>query len=165
MWHCGGFQADPCPILGTSPGLPAHLILCYQTTSFGVMSKVMSMKLILPILVMWTYLANTDDLKQRIRECIQGISKEILQHVVTHFPLWLQDCIEHHGGHQQSVIFKFSWTWNVPASVNKIFPLCLKIFCFRTIRCFWCTPEYECVRYLVLPLVTEWYCTLRCGTL
>ena len=50
--------------------------------------------------------ANIDDLKQRIRECTQGIPKEMLQRVMTAFPSRLQECIERHGGHLQSVIFK-----------------------------------------------------------
>jgi hypothetical protein len=56
--------------------------------------------------MMWTYLGNTDDLKQQIQECIQGILKEMLQHVMTAFPLWLQDCIERYVGHLWSVVFK-----------------------------------------------------------
>jgi hypothetical protein len=49
--------------------------------------------------------ANIDDLKQRIRECTQGIPKEMLR-VTTAMPSRLQECIERHGGHLQSVIFK-----------------------------------------------------------
>jgi hypothetical protein len=50
--------------------------------------------------------ANIDDLKKRIWECVQGISKEMLQHVMTAFPSQLQECIEQHGCHLQRVIFK-----------------------------------------------------------
>jgi hypothetical protein len=53
-----------------------------------------------------TYPANTDDLKQQLLECIQGIPKEMLQCVMTACPLRLQECNEWHGGHLQSVIFK-----------------------------------------------------------
>ena len=50
--------------------------------------------------------ANIADLKQRILECIQGNPKEVLQHAMTAFPSWLQECIEWHGSHIQSVIFQ-----------------------------------------------------------
>jgi len=50
--------------------------------------------------------ANIADLKQQILECIQGISKEMPQRVVTSFPSCLQECIERHGGHIQIVILK-----------------------------------------------------------
>jgi hypothetical protein len=77
--------------------------------------------------------SNTDNLKQWIQECIQGIPKEMAEGVMTAFPLWLQECIE-----DMVVNYKvsysnnygsdeFSWTWTTPASVNKYFPFCLKI--------------------------------------
>jgi len=50
--------------------------------------------------------ANIADLKQRIMESIQGIPKETLQRVMTAFPSRLQECIERHAGHLQSVTFK-----------------------------------------------------------
>jgi len=53
-----------------------------------------------------TFPANIDDLKQRILECIQGISQEMLQLVMTNFPWRLQECIERHGGHLRSAILK-----------------------------------------------------------
>jgi len=49
--------------------------------------------------------ANIDDLKRRILESIQRIPKEMLQRVMTAFPSRLQECIERHGGHLQSVLF------------------------------------------------------------
>ena len=50
--------------------------------------------------------ANIADLKKQILECIQGIPKEMLQHVIISFLLWMQECTEWQGGHLQSVIFK-----------------------------------------------------------
>jgi len=50
--------------------------------------------------------ANVYDLKHQILECVQGIPKPLLYRVITAFPLQLQECIERHGGHLQSVIFK-----------------------------------------------------------
>jgi hypothetical protein len=50
--------------------------------------------------------ANIAELQQKILECIQEIPKEMLQRVMTAFPSRLQECIERHGGHIQSVIFK-----------------------------------------------------------
>ena len=74
-----------------------------------------SPELAVPDYFLWGYLkskvyktcpANIDDLKQWILECIQGIPKEMLQRVTKAFPSWLQDCIEWHGCHLPSVIFK-----------------------------------------------------------
>jgi len=53
-----------------------------------------------------THPANIYDLKHQILECIQGIPKALLERVIAAFPLRLQECIERHGGHLQSVIFK-----------------------------------------------------------
>jgi len=50
--------------------------------------------------------ANIYDLKHQILECVQGIPKALLRRVITVFPLQVQECIERHGGHLQSVIFK-----------------------------------------------------------
>jgi hypothetical protein len=49
---------------------------------------------------------NIADLKHRILECIQRISKAMLQRVMEAFQLRLQECTEQHGGHILSVIFK-----------------------------------------------------------
>jgi len=54
---------------------------------------------------------NIADLKQWIQEIIQGIPKELLQRVMTAFALRLQECIEWHGGHLQSVTFKKWLRW------------------------------------------------------
>jgi hypothetical protein len=68
-----------------------------------------------PGLFLWGYVtskvhekrpANISDFKQRILQCIQGIPKELLQRDMTAFPLRLQECIERHGGHLPSVVFK-----------------------------------------------------------
>ena len=77
---------------------------------------------------------NTDDLRHRILERIQRIPKEKLQHVTTAFPSWLQECIEQHGGLVTIKVSysnnndwdEFSWIWNAPNNINKIFPLFLK---------------------------------------
>lgn len=53
-----------------------------------------------------THPANIDYLQQQILEFIQGIPEEMLQRVMTAFQLRPQECIEQHGGHIQSVIFK-----------------------------------------------------------
>jgi hypothetical protein len=50
--------------------------------------------------------ANIDDLKQGIRESIQGIPEEMLQRVMTSSLFWLQECIERYGRYLESVIFK-----------------------------------------------------------
>jgi len=69
----------------------------------------------LPVSFLWGYVmskvyetrpANIADLQQQILECIQEIPKEMLQRVMTACPSRLQECIERHGGHIQSVIFK-----------------------------------------------------------
>ena len=80
--------------------------------------------------------AKTDDLKQHILGCIQGIPKEMLQH----------DCrsvvndvaVTYRVSYSNSnVSDEFSWTWNAPDSVNKIFPLCLiKLLLFKTRQVF-----------------------------
>jgi len=61
-------------------------------------------------LFLWGYVrtrpANTDDLKQHMRQSIQGIRKEMLQCVMTSCPSQLQECNDQHGGHLQSVMFK-----------------------------------------------------------
>jgi hypothetical protein len=37
---------------------------------------------------------------------------------------------------------EFLWTWNAPASINKIFRFALKCyFISKTVRCFWSTPQ------------------------
>jgi hypothetical protein len=90
------FRADSFLVSGTSPGPPASLTLQYQAIYFlwgYVKSKVYE-----------TPPANIDDLKSRILECIQRIPKEMLQRVMTAFPSRLQECIERHGGHLQSVL-------------------------------------------------------------
>jgi hypothetical protein len=40
-------------------------------------------------------------------EVYQGNPKDMLQHVMTSFQSWLQDCIEQYGAYLQSVIFKY----------------------------------------------------------
>jgi len=50
---------------------------------------------------------------------------------MTAFASQLQECFERHGGHKVSYSNnndqeEFSWTWNAPDSINKIFPLCIK---------------------------------------
>jgi hypothetical protein len=86
--------------------------VCYSYT--GWFPTVVS-DLAVPGYFLWGYVkskvyetrpANTDHLKQRIRECTQGIPKEMLQRVMTAFLSRLQECIERHVGHLQSVIFK-----------------------------------------------------------
>jgi len=54
----------------TAPGLPAHLILQYQPTASGAISRA------------YTF-CQVGGLKQQIPEHSQGISTEMLQHVVT----------------------------------------------------------------------------------
>jgi hypothetical protein len=53
-----------------------------------------------------THSANIDDLKQRIRECLQGIPNAMLQHVMASMPSRLQECVEQQDGHLQGVVFK-----------------------------------------------------------
>ena len=43
--------------------------------------------------------ANNDDLRQRIRECIQATPKEIPQRVMSSLPPRLQECSDRHSGH------------------------------------------------------------------
>jgi len=70
----------------------------------------MPISLIFLYLFLWGYVrtrpANTDDLKQHIRQSIEGIHKEMLQCVMTSCPSQLQECNDRHGGHLQSVMFK-----------------------------------------------------------
>jgi hypothetical protein len=49
--------------------------------------------------------ANIDDLKQRIRECLQGILDAMLQRVMPSMPSRLQECVEQQG-HLQGGVFK-----------------------------------------------------------
>jgi len=58
----------PSAVSGT-PTLPACLIMQYQTTSFGALSKGK---------IYGTCSANIDDLEQQIWECTQGFCKELL---------------------------------------------------------------------------------------
>jgi hypothetical protein len=105
---------------------PARLILRYQDTSFRSTSKTK---------VYETRPANIRDLKQWIRDSIQGIRKEMLQRVMTSFLSEQQECIKRHDGQPQSVTLKrwwltwtwtWTWTWSLSVSANKIFSLCLK---------------------------------------
>lgn len=66
-----------------------RLILPHQTTFFGATLKGRYMKGVWPVMT---------TLKQRRRECIQEIPKEILRHTVL-FPSRLQECTKQHGGH------------------------------------------------------------------
>jgi hypothetical protein len=79
-------QADSFLISWTSPGSPTHspdlAVPDYFLCGY-VKSKVYE-----------TRPANTDDLKEQILECIQGIPKEMLQCVMTVFASRLQECIE-----------------------------------------------------------------------
>ena len=50
--------------------------------------------------------ANIANLKHRFQECFQGAPKEMLQRLTTTLSSRMQECIERHGGHIQSVIFE-----------------------------------------------------------
>jgi hypothetical protein len=49
--------------------------------------------------------ANRNELERQIWECTEGFPKEMPKHVKTSFLLQLQEFIEQHGSHIQSVIF------------------------------------------------------------
>lgn len=65
--------------------------------------------------------------------------------VITAFPSRLQDCIDMVVTRtvpksNSTDSDEFSWTWSVPAGVNKIFQFALKFyFISKTVRCFWST--------------------------
>lgn len=75
----------------------ARLVFHYQTTAFGAT---------LQARYKGTSLVHPDDLKQRIQKCIQGITTKVIQSVMTAITSRLQECIERHGGHRQSVLVK-----------------------------------------------------------
>jgi hypothetical protein len=140
------FQADSFLVLGTSPGPP-------------------SPDLAVPDYFLWDYdkskvyetcPANTDIVKQQIQECIQGIHKEMLQCVITAFPSRLQSVLNdmvvtYKVSYPNSYdLDEFSWTWNVPASVNNIFHFALKCyFISKTVRCLWHTLYIELWTYFL----------------
>ena len=91
-----------------------------------------------------TCLAKTDNLIQWIQDCNQGIHKEILQYVLTSFPLQLQECTKWHGNHLH-VSHSNSMTKWILMDMEGTLPMLIKFVHFalkcyliwETLRCSW----------------------------
>jgi hypothetical protein len=117
-------MARRCTATSAATGRKAHVPMPYLRTVFPgrILSRFEDIKLSarspdvasVPNYFRWGYVkskvnetrpANNDDLRQRIRECIQATPKEMPQRVMSSLPPRVQEFTDRHG-HIQSVKFK-----------------------------------------------------------